>query len=109
MLFNVPPRMLKHCAMGGPWPTVCVPCSSITACPSSGPPWRRRLRSALSASTGRAGCWRRVRCSASPHHPHDPRQLCSFKAMIAIVELNISGVTMELIQSAVENGLKAIL
>ena len=32
----------------------------------------------------------------------------AFKAMIAIVELNISGVTMELIQSAVENGLKAI-
>ncbi|HDZ8836392.1 TPA: threonine/serine exporter, partial [Aeromonas dhakensis] len=28
--------------------------------------------------------------------------------MIAVVELNISGVTMELIQSAVENGLKAL-
>ena len=33
----------------------------------------------------------------------------AFKTMIAIVELNISGVTMELLQSAVENGLKALL
>ncbi len=32
----------------------------------------------------------------------------AFKTMIAVVELNISGVSMELIQSAVENGLKSI-
>ncbi|MGL5975198.1 MAG: threonine/serine exporter family protein, partial [Aeromonas sobria] len=32
----------------------------------------------------------------------------AFKTMIAVVELNISGVTMELMQSAVENGLKAL-
>ena len=61
MLFNVPPRMLKYCAMGG-----ALAHSLRTLLIHHGPHWRRRPRSVLSASTGRAGCWRRALCSASP-------------------------------------------
>ena len=108
MLFNVPPRMLKYCAMGARWPTACVPCSSTTACPS-------RWATLAAATTVGFVCvyWSRRLLAPRPVFsvasiiPMIPGSY-AFKTMIAIVELNISGVTMELLQSAVENGLKAL-
>ena len=91
MLFNVPPRMLKYCAMGG-----ALAHSLRTLLIHYGMPieW-----ATLAAA--------RPVFSVASIIPMIPGSY-AFKTMIAVVELNINGVTMELIQSAVENGLKAL-
>ncbi len=104
MLFNVPPRMLKYCALahslrtllihyGMPieWATLAAATTVGFVCVY----WSRRLLAP------------RPVFSVASIIPMIPGSY-AFKTMIAVVELNISGVTMELIQSAVENGLKAL-
>ncbi|MGL4355168.1 MAG: threonine/serine exporter family protein [Aeromonas popoffii] len=108
MLFNVPPRMLKYCAMSGAlahslrtllihygmpieWATLTAATTVGFVCVY----WSRRLLAP------------RPVFSVASIIPMIPGSY-AFKAMIAVVELNISGVTMDLIQSAVENGLKAL-
>ena len=66
MLFNVPPRMLKYCAMGGALAHSLRTLLIHYGMPIEWPPWQRRPRSALSVSTGRAACWHRALCSALP-------------------------------------------
>lgn len=108
MIFNVPPRMLKYCAMGGAlahslrtllihyqmpieWATLAASTTVGFVCVY----WARRLlvpRPVFSVA------------SIIPMIPGS----YAFKAMIAIVELNIQGVSMELLKSALENGLKAV-
>ncbi|MFR9720814.1 threonine/serine exporter family protein [Aeromonas diversa] len=108
MIFNVPPRMLKYCALGGglthslrtllihfgipiEWATLAAATTIGFVCVY----WARRLlvpRPAFSVA------------SIIPMIPGS----YAFKAMIAIVELNINGASIALLQSAVENGLKAI-
>lgn len=108
MLFNVPPRMLKYCAMGGAlahslrtllihqgvpieWATLAASTMVGFVCVH----WSRRLLAP------------RPVFSVASIIPMIPGGY-AFKAMIAIVELNIHGVTMTLIESALENGLKAL-
>ncbi|ENY73909.1 threonine/serine exporter family protein [Aeromonas diversa] len=108
MIFNVPPRMLKYCALGGglahslrtllihfgipiEWATLAAATTIGFVCVY----WARRLlvpRPAFSVA------------SIIPMIPGS----YAFKAMIAIVELNINGASIALLQGAVENGLKAI-
>lgn len=108
MIFNVPPRMLKYCALGGglahslrtllihfgipiEWATLAAATTIGFVCVY----WARRLlvpRPAFSVA------------SIIPMIPGS----YAFKAMIAIVELNTRGASMPLLESAIENGLKAI-
>ena len=98
MLFNVPPR-IKYCAMGAPFrlamlfTDACVQPAHLLihwACPSSGPPWQRRPRSALLVYWSRCLLAPRPVFSVASIIPMIPGSY-AFKTMIAIVELNISG------------------
>ena len=66
MLFNVPPRMLKYCAMGG-----ALAHSLRTLLMHEGMPIEWATLAAATTvgfvcSIGRGGCWPRVPCSALP-------------------------------------------
>lgn len=108
MLFNVPPRMLKYCAMGGAlahslrtllmhhgmpieWATLAASTTVGFVCVY----WSKRLLAP------------RPVFSVASIIPMLPGAY-AFKTMIAVVELNISGVTTELIHHAVSNGLKVL-
>lgn len=108
MIFNVPPRLLKYCAMGGAlahslrallihsgvpieWATLAAATTVGFVCVY----WARRLlvpRPVFSVA------------SIIPMIPGS----FAFKAMISIVELNINGFSLTLLENALENGLKAL-
>ena len=91
MLFNVPPRMLKYCAMGG-----ALAHSLRTLLIHYGMPIEWATLAAATTVGFVCVYWSRRLLA--------PRPVFSVASIIPM----ISGVTMELIQSAVENGLKAI-
>ncbi|MGL5947767.1 MAG: threonine/serine exporter family protein [Aeromonas sp.] len=108
MLFNVPPRMLKYCALGGAlahsfrtllihhgmsieWATLAAATAVGFACVH----WSRRLLAPRPAF------------SVASIIPMIPGSF-AFKSMIAVVELNLNGVSLPLLQTALENGLKSL-
>ncbi|ALP40197.1 threonine/serine exporter family protein [Aeromonas schubertii] len=108
MIFNVPPRMLKYCAMGG-----ALAHSLRTLLIHSGLPIEWATLTAATTVGFVCVYWARRLLVPRPVFsvaciiPMIPGSY-AFKAMIAIVELNIRGASMPLLEGAIENGLKAI-
>lgn len=108
MIFNVPPRMLKYCAIGGALAHslrtllmhfgISIEWATLTAATTIGfvcVYWARRLLVP------------RPVFSVASIIPMIPGKF-AFQAMIALVDLNTRGVTMPVLESALENGLKAL-
>jgi len=108
MLFSVPPRMLKYCALGGAFAH-----SMRTLLIHQGIP----IEWATFAATTTIGLLfvylsRRVVAprpvfSVASIIPMIPGKF-AFNTIIAVLSMNNSGVTLELMQSAIENGLKTV-
>ncbi|MGY3925979.1 threonine/serine exporter family protein [Aeromonas simiae] len=108
MIFNVPPRLLKYCAMGG-----ALAHSLRTLLIHSGGPIEWATLAAATTVGFVCVYWARRLLVPRPVFsvasiiPMIPGSF-AFKAMISIVELNINGFSLTLLESALENGLKAL-
>ncbi|MDO2948418.1 threonine/serine exporter family protein [Aeromonas simiae] len=108
MIFNVPPRLLKYCAMGG-----ALAHSLRTLLIHSGVPIEWATLAAATTVGFVCVYWARRLLVPRPVFsvasiiPMIPGSF-AFKAMISIVELNINGFSLTLLESALENGLKAL-
>lgn len=108
MIFNVPPRLLKYCAMGG-----ALAHSLRTLLIHSGVPIEWATLAAATTVGFVCVYWARRLLVPRPVFsvasiiPMIPGSF-AFKAMISIVELNINGFSLTLLENALENGLKAL-